>query len=83
MAPVDVQRINVRGVVPFPVARYRHRLILTPPSRARWWANAATGDAHQLPEARDFLKRTSQYAKPWMFLADEIVGFRTNGTDTL
>jgi phosphoenolpyruvate synthase/pyruvate phosphate dikinase len=28
-------------------------------------------------------KRTSPNAKPWMFLADAIVGFRTHGTDTL
>jgi hypothetical protein len=53
MAPVDVQRINVRGVVPCPVARYRHRLIPTPPSRARRRAHAATKDAHQSPDARD------------------------------
>jgi hypothetical protein len=53
MAPVDVQRITGRGVVPFPVARYRHRLRLTPPSRTRWQAHAATGAAHQSPDARD------------------------------
>jgi hypothetical protein len=53
MAPVYVQRINFRGVVPFPVSRYRNRLILTTPSRARRQANAATGDEHQSPEASD------------------------------
>lgn len=50
MAPVYVQRINFCGVVQFPVARYRNRLIL---SRARRRANAATGDEHQSPEASD------------------------------
>ena len=53
MAPVYVQRINVRGVVQCPVPRSRHRLILTTPSRARRRANAATGDEYQTPEARD------------------------------
>jgi hypothetical protein len=53
MVPVDVQRINVRGVVLFPVARYRHRLSLTPPSRAHWQVHAATGAAHQSPDAHD------------------------------
>jgi hypothetical protein len=53
MAPVDVQRINVRGVVLFPVARDRHRLSLTCPSRAHWQAHAAIGAAHRSPEARE------------------------------
>jgi hypothetical protein len=53
MALVYVQRINGRGVVQCPAARYRNRLIVTTPSRARRRANAATGDVHQLPEARD------------------------------
>jgi hypothetical protein len=34
-----------------PAARYRNRLIVTTPSRACRRANAATGDAHELPEA--------------------------------
>jgi hypothetical protein len=56
MAPVYVQRINFRGVMQFPVARYRNCLILTTPSRARRRANAATGDEHQSPEASDSFK---------------------------
>jgi hypothetical protein len=56
MAPVYVQRINCRGVVQCPAARYRNRLIVTTPSRARRRANAATGDAYQLPEARDIFE---------------------------
>ena len=56
MAPVYVQRINFRGVVQFPVARYRNCLILTTPSRARRRANAATGDEPQSPEASDSFK---------------------------
>jgi hypothetical protein len=66
MAPVDVQRINGRGVVPFPVARYRHRLSLTPPSRARWRAPAATEDAHQSPEARDAFEEAAFTARQAM-----------------
>ena len=53
IAPVHVQGINWRGVLQFPVARYRHRLILATPSRARQRANATTGDAHQPQEAID------------------------------
>jgi hypothetical protein len=53
MALVYVQRINGRGSVQCPAARYRHHLIVTTPSRARRRANAATGDAHQWPEAKD------------------------------
>ena len=43
IAPVHVQGINLRGVLQFPVARYRNRLILETPSRARQRANATTG----------------------------------------
>jgi Tn3 transposase DDE domain len=43
MAPVHVQGINLRGVLQLPVARYRNRLILETPSRARQRANATTG----------------------------------------
>jgi hypothetical protein len=43
MALVHVQRINLRGVLQLLVARYRNRLILETPSRARQRANAATG----------------------------------------
>jgi hypothetical protein len=53
-APVYGQGINVRGVLQVPVAWYRNRLILATPSRARRRANAATGDAHQSPEASDW-----------------------------
>jgi Tn3 transposase DDE domain len=53
IAPVHVQGINLRGVLQFPVARYRNRLILEPPSRARQRANAATGDEDQSQEALD------------------------------
>jgi hypothetical protein len=69
MAPVDVQRINVRGVVPFPVARYRHRLSRTPPSRARRRANAATKDAHQSPEAPDAFEEAAFTAREAMDVA--------------
>jgi Tn3 transposase DDE domain len=51
IAPVHVQGINLRGVLQFPVTRYRNRLILETPSRARQRANATTGDAHQSQEA--------------------------------
>jgi TnpA family transposase len=53
IAPVHVQGINFRGVLRFPVARYRHRLIRTTPSRARRRANAATGAEHQSQEVTD------------------------------
>ena len=56
IAPVHFQGINFRGVLPFPVARYRNRLILATPSRARQRANAATGDEHQSQEAIDSCK---------------------------
>jgi hypothetical protein len=52
IAPVHFQGINFRGVLQFPVARYRNRLILTASSRARRRANAAPGDEHQSQEAR-------------------------------
>jgi hypothetical protein len=83
MALVYVQRINGRGVVQCPAARYRNRLIVTTPCRARRRANAATGTHTNGRKRGILLKRTPQYAKPWMFLADEIVDVRTNGTDTL
>jgi TnpA family transposase len=53
IAPVHFQGINLRGVLQFPVARYRNRLILEPPSRARQRANVATGDGDQSQEALD------------------------------
>jgi Tn3 transposase DDE domain len=53
IAPVHMQGINLRGVLQFPVARYRNRLILETPARARQRVNATTGDAHQSPEAID------------------------------
>jgi hypothetical protein len=53
IAPVHVQGINLRGVLQFPVARYRNRLILETPSRARQRANATTRDAHQSQETID------------------------------
>jgi hypothetical protein len=53
MAPVHIQGINLRGMLQFPVARYRNRLILEAPSRARQRANATTGDAHQSQETID------------------------------
>jgi hypothetical protein len=53
IAPVHFQGINFRGVLRFPVARYRHRLIRTTPSRARQRANAATGAEHQSQEVTD------------------------------
>jgi uncharacterized Zn finger protein len=66
MAPVDVQRIHVRGVALFPLARYRHRLSLMPPSRAHWQAYAATGAAHQSPEARDACEEAAFTAREAM-----------------
>jgi hypothetical protein len=53
MAPVHVQGINLRGVLQFPVARYRHRLILETPARARQRAHATTRDAHPSQETID------------------------------
>lgn len=53
IAPVHFQGINFRGVLRFPVARYRHRLIRATPSRARRRANAATGAEHQSQEVTD------------------------------
>ena len=49
MAPVHVQGINVRGVLQFPVARYRNRLILATPFRTHRRAHAATEDEHPSP----------------------------------
>ena len=53
IAPVHMQGINLRGVLQFPVARYRNRLILETPSRARQRANATTEEAHPSQEALD------------------------------
>jgi hypothetical protein len=53
IAPVHVQGINFRGVLQFPVARYRHCLIRATPARARRRVNAATGAAPQSQEVAD------------------------------
>jgi hypothetical protein len=53
MAPVHVQGINLRGVWQFPIARYRNRLMLATPSRARRRANATTVDAHPSQDTLD------------------------------
>ena len=58
MAPVHMQGINLRGVLQLPLARYRNRLILETPSRARQRAHAATGDAHPSQEAIDFVRES-------------------------
>jgi hypothetical protein len=53
IAPVHFQGINFRGVLQFPLARYRNRLIRATPSRAHRRANAATEDDHQSQEVTD------------------------------
>jgi len=55
IAPVHFQGINLRGVLQFPLARYRNRLILEAPSRARQRANTVTGDEDQSQETIDFV----------------------------
>jgi Tn3 transposase DDE domain len=58
IAPVHFQGVNLHGVLQFPVARYRNRLILVTPSRARQRANATTGDEDQSQGAIDFVRES-------------------------
>jgi len=53
IAPVHFQGINFRGVMQFPMAQYRNRLILATPSSAQRTANAASGEAPISQEAID------------------------------
>lgn len=63
MAPVHVQGINFRGVWQFPVARYRNRLMLATPARARRRANAATADEHPSQAVIDAFKEADFTAR--------------------
>jgi TnpA family transposase len=53
IAPVHFAGINFRGVLQFPLARYRNRLILAAPSRERRMAHAEIGDQRKSQETID------------------------------
>jgi hypothetical protein len=53
IAPVHFQGINLRGVMQFPMARHRDRLILAASSKAQRTPNTALGEAQISQEVLD------------------------------
>jgi TnpA family transposase len=60
IAPVHFAGINFRGVMPFPMAQYRSRLILAASSSTPRMANAAAGDAPTSQEPIDSIEESDQ-----------------------
>ena len=83
IAPVHMQGINLRGVLQFPVARYRNRLILRPlPGRASGPMPPPKRHTHRRKLLILHGNLTQQNANPLILHTHEIVGFSTNCTDT-